>query len=44
LDQTKEELVKRLTNTNKDKIGEEQDKAVLLNDIQSYKKDLLFKD
>lgn len=44
LDSTKEELVKRLQNTNKEKIGEEQDKAVLMNDIQNYKKELLFRE
>ena len=44
LDHTKEELVKRLTNTNKEKKDEEQDKAVLLNDIANYKRDLLRKE
>lgn len=39
LDSTKEELVKRLQNTNKEKKDEEQDKAVLLNDIANYKRE-----
>ena len=33
LDSTKEELVKRLQNTNHEKITEEQDKAVLMGDV-----------
>jgi hypothetical protein len=44
LDNTKEELVKRLQNTNHEKISEEQDKAVLLSDIQTYKRELLLRE
>ena len=41
LDSTKEELHKRLQDTNKEKNNDELDKAVLLNDIGVYKKELL---
>jgi chromosome segregation ATPase len=44
LDQTKEELVKRLQNTNHEKMSEEQDKAVLLSDVQSYKRELMHRE
>ena len=44
LDQTKEELVKRLQNTHHEKRSEEQDKMVLINDIANYKKELLLRD
>lgn len=44
LDQTKEELLKRLQNTTHEKVSEEQDKAVLMNDLQQYKRELLLKE
>jgi len=44
LDSTKEELMKRLQSSSKDKMGEEQDRAMLLNDINSYKHELIKKD
>ncbi len=44
LDSTKEELVKRLQSTNQEKVTEGQDKAVLLSDIQTYKRELLLKE
>ena len=44
LDQTKDELLQRLQSSMTDKRGGESEKAVLLNDIQSYKRDLLTKD
>jgi len=44
LDQTKEELVRRLQNTNSEKVSEEQDKAVILNDLQNYKRELMLRD
>lgn len=44
LDQTKDELLQRLQSTMTDKRGGESEKAVLMNDIQSYKRDLLTKD
>ena len=36
--------MKKVQSTNKEKQGEEQDKAILLNDIQNYRKELLNKD
>lgn len=44
LDATKEELLQRLQNTMTDKRGGDSEKAVLLNDIQSYKRDILAKE
>ena len=44
LDSTKEELVKRLQSTNQEKVTEGQDKAVLLSDIQTYKRVFLLKE
>ena len=44
LDQTKEELVRRLQNTNSEKLSEEQYKAVILNDLQNYKRELMLRD
>ena len=44
LDQTKEELVRRLQSVNQEKIHEEQDKAVLSSDVQAYKRELLIKE
>lgn len=44
MEQTKEELVKRFTATNQEKMSETQDKAVLLQDIQNYKQQLLVKE
>ena len=44
LDQTKEELLQRLQHSMTDKRGGENDKAVLMNDIQTYKRELLTKD
>ena len=44
LDQTKDELLQRLQSTMTDKRGGESEKAVLMDDIQSYKRDLLTKD
>ena len=44
LDSTKEELVKRLQNTNHEKMSEEQDKAVLLGDVQTYKRELMLRE
>lgn len=44
LDSTKEELVKRLQATSQEKVAECQDKAVLLSDVQSYKRELLAKE
>jgi chromosome segregation ATPase len=44
LDSTKEELVKRLQSTNQEKVTECQDKALLLADIQTYKRELLLKE
>lgn len=38
------ELMKRLQNTNQEKVSEEQDKAVLANDVQAYKRELLIKE
>ena len=36
--------MKRLQNTNHEKLTEEQDKAVLFGDVQSYKRELLLKE
>ena len=44
LDQNKEELLKRLQNSSKEMKTEESDKAILMNDIQTYKRELLNKD
>lgn len=44
LDQNKMELTKRLMSTNQEKQVEEQDKAVLLKDIENYKHQLMAKD
>jgi len=44
LDQTKDELLNRLQNTMTDKRGGESEKAVLVNDIGTYKRELLMKD
>lgn len=44
LDQNKEELIKRLQSTSKEQKLEESDKAILMNDIQTYKRELLAKD
>ena len=44
LDQTKDELLQRLQSSMTDKRGGESEKAVLVNDIQTYKRELLTKD
>jgi len=44
LDETKEELVKRLQATTQEKQTEESDRQMLYGDIQSYKKQLQMKD
>ena len=44
LDQNKEELLKRLQSTSKEIKSEESDKAILMNDIQTYKRELIQKD
>lgn len=44
LDQNKEELIKRLQSSSKEMRTEESDKAILMNDIQMYKRELLNKD
>lgn len=44
LDQTREQLVQRLQSTNKEKSAEEQDKAIILQDVQSYKLQLQQRD
>ena len=44
LDQTKDELLQRLQASVHDKRGGESDKAVLLNDMQTYKREILAKD
>lgn len=44
LDQTKEELMRRLQNTQQEKVSEEQGKAVLIGDVQSYKREILLKE
>ena len=44
LDHTKDELLQRLQTTMTNNRGGENEKAVLLNDIQVYKRDLLAKD
>jgi len=44
LDQTKDELLQRLQTSVNDKRGGEGEKAILQNDIQTYKRELLTKD
>lgn len=44
LDHTKDELLQRLQQTVTTSRGGENEKAVLLNDIQTYKRELLAKD
>lgn len=44
LDQNKEELIKRLQSQSKEAKHEESDKAILMNDIQTYKREMLAKD
>ena len=44
LDHTKDELLQRLQQTMTTSRGGENEKAVLINDIQSYKRELLAKD
>lgn len=44
LDSTKEELLKRLQSSSHTSQSSEQDKALLLSDIATYKRDLLTKD
>lgn len=44
LDQSKEELIKRLQNSTQEKKEEESDKAILRNDLQHYKRELMAKD
>lgn len=44
LDSTKDELLQRLQNSVTEKRGGEGEKAVLLNDIRSYKRDILAKE
>lgn len=44
LDQTKEELLRRLQNSSQERSAEEQDKALLLADAQSYKRELLLRE
>ena len=44
LDHTKDELLQRLQQTMTTSRGGENEKAVLLNDIQTYKKEILSKD
>lgn len=44
LDNNKEELIKRLQAQSKEKNDEVSDKAILQNDIQNYKRDLIMKD
>lgn len=44
LDQSKTELMKRLSSTNNEKQAESQDKAVLLKDIENYKHQLMGKE
>ena len=44
LDHTKDELLQRLQQTMTNSRGGENEKAVLLNDIQTYKRELLAKD
>ena len=44
LDENKEELIKRLQTSSKEIKTEESDKIILMNDIQTYKRELLNKD
>lgn len=44
LDSTKEELLQRLQATMTEKRGGDGDRAVLMNDIQQYQRDLALKD
>jgi chromosome segregation ATPase len=44
LDHTKEELVRRLQSTNQDKVSEEQTAAVLNQDLQAYKREVMLKE
>ena len=44
LDQTKDELLQRLQSSVTEKRGGESEKAVLLNDIQTYKREILAKE
>ena len=44
LEKTKDEVVQRWQATNQEKMSEGQDKALLINDLQNYKKELLMKD
>ena len=44
LDQTKEELVKRLQSTAHEHHTETQSNAVLLSDVQTYKRELLLRE
>ena len=44
LDQNKEELIKRLQNATQDKKDEVSDKAILHNDVQNYKREMMAKD
>ena len=44
LDHSKEELIKRLQNSSKEKKDEESDKAILHNDLQNYKREVIAKD
>jgi len=44
LDHTKDELLQRLQQTMTTSRGGENEKAVLVNDIQAYKRELLAKD
>jgi arsenate reductase-like glutaredoxin family protein len=44
LEQTKGDLVRRLQGVNSEKLSEEQDKHLLLNDVQTYRRELLLKE
>lgn len=44
LEHTKGDLVRRLQGVSSEKMSEEQDKQLLMNDVQSYKRELLLKE
>lgn len=44
LEHTKGDLVRRLQGVNTEKMSEEQEKQLLLNDVQTYKRELLLKE
>ncbi len=44
LDQTREQLVQRLQSTNQEKVGEEQGRAMLMQDLATLKQQLLLRE